>query len=758
MSTPLPSAPSDITPKEPQAGLWASLRQFSAPQKGALIVALLVMSLIWLHNGIKTGYGPGGLYGLLAFTVVIPLACAVAGLLFAGLFGGVTAAARLLLRRRPLWSPRAAREGLYTGLMLAGCGGTTAAWMMTGFSPVIKILPVALVLTLVPVFLGIAIGLVAGRGWRPVATVTLVLALIANVGMGSVLIYRGTYTPGAPGWTPALAVKPVTAGNPGKPGTFAVKTMTLTYGSGTDKRAEFGKQATLTTPTVDITPIRPDYPGWKGAFREFAWGFDYAHVPLNGRVWFPDGAGPFPLILFVHGNHEGMDYSDPGYAYMGEQLATRGFIFVSVDQNFMNGSFISSATDEMGARGYLLLRHIGAFADFNRQQGNPFYGKVDLNNVAVGGHSRGGEAAAVAAMLNKLDSYPGKDLKLGFNYNIKAVLAYAPSDHQLEFGRTATALRDVDYLVIQGGRDTDAWEFMGICQYYRTRFSDGQFHFKGGLWIDNIDHGQMNSSWGRDRPPLAGWLYEEAPLMPDETARQVLNTYVSAFFETTLHGNRAYLPFLQDYRTGAAWLPEAKYAMLYEDSTFEPVANYEEDANPGTISISAGRAVLENVTATEPTPWLREKSWVRETRSAELTWTQGGRYTLQFPETLPGDWKPLSQASLVFALADGTAETTAHAPVDLTVELEDQSGKVARVALSRYGAPLQKPVVPLTRMGLLDGLLGKGAHGPVLETFAIPVADFGFVDASRLKAVRFVFDKAPAGTVFLDDVGFRWNP
>ena len=51
-----------------------------------------------------------------------------------------------------------------------------------------------------------------------------------------------------------------------------------------------------------------------------------AALPLNARVWHPAGDGPFPLVLVVHGNHRMEDFSDPGYAYLGETLASRGFI------------------------------------------------------------------------------------------------------------------------------------------------------------------------------------------------------------------------------------------------------------------------------------------------------------------------------------------------------------------------------------------------------------------------------------------------
>ncbi|MDZ7646020.1 MAG: hypothetical protein U5K54_01920 [Cytophagales bacterium] len=61
-------------------------------------------------------------------------------------------------------------------------------------------------------------------------------------------------------------------------------------------------------------------------------GIGVNQFPSNGRVWYSEGEGVFPLVLVVHGNHGMEEYSDPGYAYLGELLASRGFIVVFVDE------------------------------------------------------------------------------------------------------------------------------------------------------------------------------------------------------------------------------------------------------------------------------------------------------------------------------------------------------------------------------------------------------------------------------------------
>src|ERR1043166_7553160 len=128
-----------------------------------------------------------------------------------------------------------------------------------------------------------------------------------------------------------------TAPNPSAEGPFEVRT--LYYGSGKDRRrAAFRDSVTLRTRTVDGSKLAAAPTPALGRSRKKYWGFGFDSMPVNGRVWYPDGPGPYPLVLVVHGNHNMKDFSDPGYAYLGRLLASRGFILASVDENFLNGN------------------------------------------------------------------------------------------------------------------------------------------------------------------------------------------------------------------------------------------------------------------------------------------------------------------------------------------------------------------------------------------------------------------------------------
>ena len=224
--------------------------------------------------------------------------------------------------------------------------------------------------------------------------------------------------------------EPLQAQNPATPGTYPIKT--LFYGVGNDiRRPEYGASVAIKTRTVDASPMLAEFKGWKKKLRRYYWGFDVDKLPLNARVWYPDGPGPFPLVLIVHGNHDMTKFSDPGYQYLGELLASRGFILASIDENFLNSGLFHDPPKQQAVRGWMLLEHLKLWREWNQAPANPFYRKVDFDNIALMGHSRGGEAAATAAFFNNLAHYPDDaTMRFDYHYPIKAVMAIAPPEGQ----------------------------------------------------------------------------------------------------------------------------------------------------------------------------------------------------------------------------------------------------------------------------------------------------------------------------------------
>jgi len=594
-----------------------------------------------------------------------------------------------------------------------------------------------------------------------------------------------------------LAHHGLDAPNPAEPGDHAV--LTLYYGSGTDKnRAEYRDSVTVTTGTVDASKL-VDLSNYEEDERNGYWGFSPDSFPLNARVWYPEGDGPFPLTLIVHGNHDMKDFSDPGYAYLGQLLASRGIILASVDMNFINGSI----REENDGRGWLLLKHLEAWNGFNEDPENPFHGKVDMDRLAVMGHSRGGEAVGHAAAFNRLSHYPDDaSLTFDFGFGIRAVIAIAPVDGQyLPTGRKVP-VEDVNYLVFHGSHDGDVTSFHGLRQWDRVRYTDGGGdHFKSAVYVYRANHGQWNEGWGaHDNGPRSARTLDLRGLLDPEDQREFARVYVSAFLEATLHDDARYLPIFRDHRIIGNWLPNTMYVTRFQASSFRALADFEED-----IDVTSGSATGVRLRGDSLETWrerllaLRSRNRANTSSSQEnqavwLGWNrrvegapddelgQPGRYTVEIPSALATEWDLSSASTLDISVAptpdtpprrgadEGSSSSRSESPPernegdeeppDFTVVLEDADGHAARVALSRYG-PVRRPLEThvLRRRDLEEERFDEQWE-LVLQSYSIPLADFAAsepdLSLDRLRYVHLVFDRAVAGEVAVDDIGFSW--
>ncbi|HFD38772.1 MAG TPA: MFS transporter [Anaerolineae bacterium] len=618
---------------------------------------------------------------------------------------------------------------------------------------------------------GAGVAALARGGWQENTGIRRVIAVVGLAVGTTCLVLGGIWLldDGSP--APSLRipapVAPLDMPDPSQPGSYRV--LTLFYGSGQDRhRPEYGADVDLITAPVDGSALAGRWTDLRTAY----WGFGPEALPLNGRVWRPDGRGPFPLVLIAHGNHEMEDFSDAGYAYLGELLASRGFIVASVDENFLNLSAFADALvftpskDENDLRGWLLLEHLRLWRDWNATPDNPFFGQVDLRNVALMGHSRGGEAIAVAAAFNRLPYYPDDaTVRFDYGFDIRSLVAIAPVDGQYRPTGREIALENVNYLVLHGAHDMDVVSFAGARQYARVRFSDDKDWFKAALYIYGANHGQFNTLWGHKDlfEPLMR-VYNLEQLLPAEQQEQIAKVTISAFLEATLRGESGYRPLFQDHHRGGEWLPDTRYISQYQDAATRLINDYEEDINLATTTLPGGVQTGENLAVWREQ--LVEAKWGdMGNHAVYLGWNaESAATTPRYAIRLPKHGLTLTRKSiLVFALADANEDPTPErndagkrGPIDLTVEMVDGAGERARLPLSRFS--LLQPQV--------EGRIGKAAFmSPlplsevVFQHFELPLADFvaanPALDPASLVQVRFVFDRTPAAVIALDDVGFR---
>ncbi len=555
---------------------------------------------------------------------------------------------------------------------------------------------------------------------------------------------------------------PAAMENPAKPGPFAVKT--LTYGSANSYRKEFNAKDSLVTRQVDGSAFVKNW----SSIRTHTFGFGPEAMPLNGHVWYPDGAGPFPLVVIAHGNHVATEYSDVGYAYLGNLLASRGFIAVSIDENFLNTSpyddlfMLNVLEKENPARGWLMLQHLKVWDGWNKAKGNPFYGKADMSRIALIGHSRGGEAVSVAAAYNRLSAYPeNANIKFSYNFGIRSVISIAGTDGQYKPAGQPTVLKDVNYLALQGSHDMDVSSFDGASQFSRIRYTGSGDYFKSSVYMHGANHGQFNTVWGRtDGAGLGNKLYNIAQLIPQEEQLQAAKVLISSFLEATLHEKKEYGAVFRDLGHAREWLPDTMYISNYWDSKTALVASFDEDADPGTTTLHGGRLVGEGLKE-----WKEEKVEMKfapaEYGAVSLGWERApGARLPSYTVVLPGGESGIRpNGAIVFSMADRDDKKKASGKnelVDLTIRVEDKNGSRAELPLSSAGSLLPMFEGKIVKWPFASALPIKE---PVFQNFAFRLADFKKINPSfqpeQLQKIVFAFDKTDQGTVLIRDIGIR---
>lgn len=265
---------------------------------------------------------------------------------------------------------------------------------------------------------------------------------------------------------------------------------------------------------------------------------------LRGDIFYPSGgSGPWPVVVNVHGNHsackpvaqplgaasETSAYADDctrnvttgaavsgfeplpndeGYDYIGANLASHGYVVISIDQDEM---MVHQPGDDKGmySREQLIAAHLDALSLANQglAAGNlpaALAGKLDLSSIGLMGHSRGGEA--VAGFIDYNRTRPGP------RYNLKGVLAIAPVDYERRapYGTnfaTVLPLCDGDVSNVQGAR------YFERSQYIEPGdpFARIQFTLQG------TDHNYFNTSWVADD----GAGYARAATLGDGSATSI---------------------------------------------------------------------------------------------------------------------------------------------------------------------------------------------------------------------------------------------
>ncbi|GAA4069223.1 hypothetical protein GCM10022214_25440 [Actinomadura miaoliensis] len=499
---------------------------------------------------------------------------------------------------------------------------------------------------------------------------------------------------------------------------------------------------------------------------------------IRAEAYLPNRRGKAPLVLFLHGRHsacynpatwrtsnsqwpcpEGEKPIDSyqGYREPAKVLAGHGYTVVSISANGVNAAD-NPYSDDRGAlaRGELVMRHLDLLAEGTRGRGplgSVFAGRLDMNDIGLMGHSRGGEGVVKAALLNDGRGRP---------YGIRAVLPLAPTD----FARAT--LPNIPMAVMLPYCDGDVSNQQGQHFYDDTRYADaGDRAFRAGQMMMGANHNFFNTEWtpGVARFPAGDdWSNDNDPVCGTtapgrlSAAEQVkLGTaYIAGFFRLVQGAEDRFLPLFDGSGGRAASAGRAVVHTVAQAPAEDRADLATFTSLPGSVRIGGAAAgvVCAGMLDRSPQSGLpscatrlttsQAPSWtpatyapnVPSTPVLRLTWTAaGGDVTVAVP---PGSANLRRYGALTFRAA--LDESTSAA--DLTVTVTDRGGRAASVPLSRVS----------------DALTAfPGTTSPLpktwLRTVRIPASELKGADLSSVASVRLAA-AGQSGGVYLADLAF----
>jgi hypothetical protein len=422
-----------------------------------------------------------------------------------------------------------------------------------------------------------------------------------------------------------------------------------------------------------------------------------------------------------------METSYLGYNYLLDHLAGHGFVAVSIYAHIGAG---------IETRARAILAHIGVLAQKNSDPGL-FQGHVDLGDIGIVGHSRGGEAVVRAPLINTSE---------GLGYNIEASIAIAPTDYNHYHAG------GVPLLVIYGANDGDVagtWPD-------RTCFNifDEASRPRSFVFVYGATHDRFNTEWASiEATSEFTWHISpsDIPNLISLTAHEnVAKGYVTAFLQAHLLGRDEQLAYFAD------GLKPSLTSALAIHTTHQPVGSKLLDDFEQLPHNVGSNTLGGSVTGTS-LPVLAEDALrtldvhsPHITGGVEIAWqTSPGIYLSNVP-TASRDVSGYRTLAFRVTQKYGSPRNAVGQPQDFFVRLMDGAGKSRALRASVFSSipyPYVRGETDLIKSAL------KSVRMP-LASFTIANLGADDVDLTDVASISFEFDSGSSGEIEIDDLEF----
>jgi len=514
-------------------------------------------------------------------------------------------------------------------------------------------------------------------------------------------------------------------------------------------------------------------------------------VELAGEVYTPHSIdGRAPVVVLLHGRHvtcasrHDADLVWPcpaalpavpsylGYATLAKNLASHGVVVVSIGANGINAADGFAADGGASARAQLVLEHLRRLRSWDSGTGtgapvgfDRFTHHLDLDDIGLMGHSRGGEGVVAAAQLNQ---------HIGSPFGIRAVLALAPVD----FDRRV--LGGVALGVVLPYCDGDVSDLQGTSYFDDSRYANpGDPAPKMTALLYGANHNFFNSVWTKgpgsgddteyldgndggggapaaDDPCAAGSPHRLSAAVQNQAGAALVGGFLRRYLQPE--------PGLQRFVTGTAPFPAsvgaARWSVAYQAPVRLDVARFDSPdqvrlnrfaqlttvgatttgvvCNASQASWDSGE-VAKGVSTTA-CPGVDAAPTTNDTGALDVGWL-GRAAVVREPLATAGTDVTGYDGIRLRAAVTADSRNDARDRQDLSIVLEDVLGKRTAVSLAGRTNALDRPNSGMVQHAVFNGI-------------RVPLSSFGGIDLQRVRAVELRFDRTSAGQVSVADLAF----
>ncbi len=520
-------------------------------------------------------------------------------------------------------------------------------------------------------------------------------------------------------------------------------------------------------------------------------------VEVRGSVHYPTGlaGSDYPVLLFLHGRHETCyDTTNPsntsgvwpcpsgwssitsyeGYDYLANQMASHGYIVISISANAINATDNSVGDYGMQGRGELMQHHLDLWNGWNTTDttgpfGSLFVGKLNMQNIGTMGHSRGGEGAVFNALYNR---------SLGSPYGIKAVLTLAPVDFERH------VLNGIPLLDVAPYCDGDVSDIQGVHFYDDARYSDttdespkhtvlfmgANHNFFNTVWTPGSYIAGGADDWDDYIDPLDSYCgFDTSSNKRFDTTKQkaALTAYLSAFYRVYIGHEDQFGPILNVndlVPPASSMLDSSEVFVSYHPGHTDRLDVNRTDSTVRTHTNTLADTVIETGLLTSTicggglgmascgiTSYGDQKphegsGGVLGLAQMHMRWNDTTEW---YQNSIPGTYENLSQYKyLQFRASVDFRETTTGQNLDLTVEVIDSAGDTSRQVVSNHSHAL------FYQPGTEPQELPK----VILNTIQIPLSSFTGINIAKVRNIRFKFNQVDAGAMVMSDLAVITGP